>query len=58
MKYTIDINDDLMRKAQLLTGIKSKRRVVENALKLLISVSTQHSIIELWGNAKLEEPLK
>lgn len=54
MKYSIDINEDLLRKAQLASGIKSKRVVVENALKLLISVSSQHSIVDLWGSVQID----
>jgi len=38
MKTNIDIDDDLMNKAKKLSGLKTKKEVVENALKTMIGL--------------------
>ncbi len=49
MRTNIIIDDELMRQALLLTGIKTKRAVVEEALSLLIRFKKQSKIRELRG---------
>jgi Arc/MetJ family transcription regulator len=44
MKINIVINDRLMDEALKLTGVKSKREVVELALKTLIQLKQQTQI--------------
>ncbi len=54
MRTTIDINDALMRKAMRLTGLTSKKAVVEAALRLLIQTYSQAGIRRLRGKIKWE----
>ncbi len=41
MRTTIDIDDALMRQAMRLTGIRTKKSVVEAALRLLIQTQSR-----------------
>lgn len=43
------IDDQLMNKALELSGLKTKRAVVEEALRLLIRLNEQAEIAELFG---------
>jgi Arc/MetJ family transcription regulator len=38
MKYTIELNDELVAKAQQLTGIKTKKAIVNKALQAMIDL--------------------
>ena len=49
MRTNIVINDDLMREAIELTGLRTKKGVVEEALKLLIRMRRQNSLRKLRG---------
>ena len=49
MRTNIVINDDLMREAIELTGLRTKKGVVEEALKLLIRMRRQISLRKLRG---------
>ena len=49
MRTNIDINDDLMRQAMRSSGARTKRAVVEEALRLLIQTKGQTSIRRLRG---------
>lgn len=55
MKTNIDIDDKLMDKAQKLTNIKSKKILVDNALRLYVTVESQKKLIELWGNVEVDD---
>jgi Arc/MetJ family transcription regulator len=44
MRTTIDIDDALMRKAMRLSGLTTKKAVVEAALRLLIQTHSQVGI--------------
>jgi len=44
MRTTIDIDDVLMRKAMRLSGLTTKKAVVEAALRLLIQTQSQVGI--------------
>jgi Arc/MetJ family transcription regulator len=44
MRTTIDIDDALMRKAMRLSGLTTKKAVVEAALRLLIQTYSQAGI--------------
>ena len=55
MKITIDIDDDLMITAQKLSNIKTKKAVVEAALKLFITIETQKKLSELYGKIELDD---
>ncbi|MGH7062119.1 MAG: type II toxin-antitoxin system VapB family antitoxin [Stellaceae bacterium] len=49
MRTNIDIDDQLLREALRLTGLDTERAVVEMALRMLIRVSRQKSILGLVG---------
>jgi Arc/MetJ family transcription regulator len=49
MRTNIDIDDDLMRSALAATGLRTKKAVVEEALKLLVRLRGQEKIRELRG---------
>jgi Arc/MetJ family transcription regulator len=49
MKVTIDIDDDLMRRATRLTGLRTKREVVERALQTLARLKEQERIRRYRG---------
>ena len=49
MRTNIVIDDDLMSKAISLSGNKTKKAVVEEALKLLVRLKEQVKIRELRG---------
>jgi Arc/MetJ family transcription regulator len=54
MRTTIDIDDALMRKAMRLSGLTTKKAVVEAALRLLIHTHSQAGIRRLRGKVKWE----
>jgi len=51
----IDINDELLIKAQKLSGIKTKEVVVEEALRLYITIKNQNRLLELWGKIEIDD---
>jgi Arc/MetJ family transcription regulator len=55
MRTNIDIDDELMEKARKLTNIKTKKTLVENALRLYIAVENQKKLSALWGNIKMDD---
>src|SRR5260370_14714433 len=54
MRTTIDIDDALMRKAMRLSGLTTKKAVIEAALRLLIQTHSQVGIRRLRGKVKRE----
>ena len=54
MRTNIVIDDDLMMNALKVTGLKTKKEVVEQALKLIILRQKQQSIRGLRGKIKWE----
>lgn len=54
MRTNIVIDDELMIQAQRLTGISTKKAVVEEALRLLIRIQQQIQIRELRGQLHWE----
>lgn len=55
MRTNIDINDDLMYRAQKLSNLKSKKALVEEALKLYITMENQKKLKELWGKVEIDD---
>jgi len=55
MRTNIEIDDKLMAKAQKLTNIKTKKILVDNALRLYVTVESQKKLIELWGNVEVDD---
>ena len=49
MRTNIEIEDKLMRQALKASGAKTKREVVERALKLLVRIDGQKGILKLKG---------
>ena len=54
MRTTININDALMRKAMRLSGLTTKKAVVEAALRLLIQTHAQARTRRFRGKVKWE----
>ncbi len=57
MRTNIVIDDELMRRAQETTGIKTKREVVETALRLLVRLRDQEQIRSARGRLAWEGDL-
>lgn len=55
MKISIEINDDLMAKAQKLSGIKNESAVIEKALQFYITIESQKKLKDLYGKVELED---
>ena len=49
MRTNIVIDDQLMKEAMELSGLKTKREVVEHALRRLVRLKKQEKILELRG---------
>lgn len=49
MRTNIDIDDDLIKEAMKLTGIKTKKRVVEKGLANMVSLKKQEKIKQIRG---------
>jgi len=49
-RTNIDINEELVRKARKLTGLKTKREIVEKALELLVRSETRKGILCFYGS--------
>lgn len=52
MRTNIVLDDDLVREAQRLTGIRTKRALVEEALKVLITTRKRKSLLEIEGKIR------
>jgi Arc/MetJ family transcription regulator len=57
MRTNIVLDDKLVARAQKLTGIKTKREVVQEALRTLIQLREQGEIRKLRGKLKWEGDL-
>ena len=57
MRTNIDIDDRLMRQAMRSSGARTKRAVVEEALRLLVQTKGQRSIRRLRGKVAWEGDL-
>ena len=53
-RTVVDIKDDLLKKAQKLTGINKKVEVVNYALKRLVEQKEIEKILNLKGKVKWE----
>ena len=52
MRTNVEIDDELINEAQRLTGLKTKRAVVEEGLKTLVRVKRQLKMLELGGKVE------
>jgi Arc/MetJ family transcription regulator len=57
MRTNIEIDDDLMREARRLTGVKTKREAVDLALRELVARHRRLGILELRGRVHWEGDL-
>jgi len=57
-RTTIEINDRLIRQARKLTGLKTKREIVERALQLLVRLETKKGILRFYGSGIWKGDLK
>jgi Arc/MetJ family transcription regulator len=58
MRINIVIDDKLLMEAQRLSGIKTKKEIVEEALKIFIGLNGQKEIRRLRGKVKWEGNLR
>jgi Arc/MetJ family transcription regulator len=58
MRTNIELDDDLMEQAQELSNIKTKREVVQEALKHYISFLKKKELLTLSGKVTWEGNLK
>ena len=49
MRTNIEIDDEAMAELLKRTGLKTKREVVDLALKRLLKLERQKDILQLWG---------
>jgi len=54
MRTNIILDDDLIQRARQLTGIKTKREVVQEALRILIQLREQTDVRKLRGKLRWE----
>ena len=57
MRTNIVLDEELIGRAQVLTGIKTKRAVVQEALRTLVQLHEQAAIRELRGKLRWEGDL-
>jgi Arc/MetJ family transcription regulator len=57
MRTNIVLDDDLVKRAQQLTGIRTKREVIETALRTLVRLQEQSTARELRGKLHWEGDL-
>lgn len=54
MRTNVVLDDELVKQAQELTGIKTKKDVIHEALRLLVRITAQEKLHELRGKVKWE----
>lgn len=52
MRTNIDIDDDLMARAQQASGLPTKKAAVEEGLRLLVRLKEQEDILKLAGKVR------
>jgi Arc/MetJ family transcription regulator len=57
MRTTININDEVLRKASELTGIKEKTQLVRLGLESLIALESGKRLARLAGTEKALKPV-
>jgi len=50
MRTTINLDDDLLEKAQRLTGIKDRTALIHEGLKMLIARESARRLVSLGGS--------
>jgi Arc/MetJ family transcription regulator len=57
MRTNVVIDDTLMAEAMQLTGIKTKRQVIDRALRMLVRLERQRAVLALEGTVAWEGDL-
>lgn len=57
MRTNIEIDDQLMRKALKVSGLKTKREVVDAALRRFVQMGAQRKLLGLFGKVRWEGDL-
>jgi Arc/MetJ family transcription regulator len=57
MRTTINIDDEILKKASQLTGIKEKTSLVRRGLEALISLESSKRLARLGGTEKALRPI-
>ena len=57
MRTNIVIDDDLLIEARKLTGLATKRAVIEEALRFLVTAKRQERVLTLRGKIRWEDDL-
>ncbi len=58
MRTNIVLDDELVKRAQRLTGIKTKRELINKALQTLVQLQEQSEILSLRGKLPWEGDLE
>ena len=54
MRTNIDLDEELVAEATKLTGIKTKKELVHQALKMMIESKKRRSLLELAGKIEFD----
>ena len=57
MRTRLELDDGLIERAKMLTGLKSNRAVVEEALRVLIRLREQEGVRSLRGRLRWQGSL-
>ncbi len=57
-RTNVDIDDRLIRRARRLTGLKTKRAVVNKALEVLVRTESRKGILRYYGSGVWKGDLK
>lgn len=57
MRTTLNIDDDLLQKAQHITGIMEKTTLVREGLRALVERESAHRLAHLGGSEPQLEPI-
>ena len=57
-RTNIEIDDGLIRKARMLTRLKTKRQIVNKALNLLVRCESRKGILHYYGSGIWQGDLK
>jgi Arc/MetJ family transcription regulator len=52
VRTNVEIDDKLMKEAQRLSGLKTKRAVIDAALQMFVRVKRQSDILKLAGKVE------
>jgi Arc/MetJ family transcription regulator len=54
MRTNVEIDEDLINEAQTLSGLKTKRAVIDAALRMFVRVQHQEEMLKLGGKIHWE----